>query len=260
MSLFPMEDAISFELGEALLREEDPFHPKPLFSGNGNGEIPREKYLVVIPSMRPVNLDYLEAIRKLNIFIADDSDGKVDRANLDNAVMDDWFAHFTVFSREDTKKYVGENNLWLFPNHSPSIKNIGLYYAWKEGYDAVILLDDDCDTRDREESDFLTIGKKVKSSILVVQLDDTPYHNGYYLFVIMNLHFPRDKHTILIQPKFNPREILTAVNSLAVEPEELPDTEVIEERNPLLGVERKITKTSKPQYKKLPTTKSGDLE
>jgi hypothetical protein len=160
MSLIPISD-IDFEFGEAILKEEDPYHPKPQWSGNGNGEIPREKYLVVIPSMRPINLDYFDAVRKLDIFIADDSDGKVDRTNLERAVIDNKFARFIVFDRERTEKYVSEKNLWLFPNHNPSVKNIGLYYAWKEGYEAVILLDDDCDTRELEEEDFLTIGKKI---------------------------------------------------------------------------------------------------
>jgi hypothetical protein len=63
--------------------------------------------------------------------------------------------------REFTRSYVGEDNLWLFPNHNPSVKNIGLYYAVKEGYKAVILLDDDVDCRERHMNDFLTIKRAV---------------------------------------------------------------------------------------------------
>src|SRR3989337_1093782 len=41
-----------------------------------------EDYLVVIPSIRPVNPEYLEALKAFDICIADDSDGKVDRRHL----------------------------------------------------------------------------------------------------------------------------------------------------------------------------------
>jgi hypothetical protein len=89
--------------------------------------------------------------------IVDDSGGKIDRDLLQKRrpnwiIVNDAFQH----------KYMG-TSAWIIPKRNPSCKNFGLYYAWKEGFDTVILLDDDCDTR--ITPDFLEsipVGRKIE--------------------------------------------------------------------------------------------------
>lgn len=107
---------------------------------------------VVIPSIRQPNLDYLEPLGDTPIVVIDDSDGNISK-NL--------APHITVLDYADRKKLM-EKDEWLIARKSPSCKALGLFWAWKEKFDTVILLDDDCDAR--LSPDFLQqvpIGKEV---------------------------------------------------------------------------------------------------
>lgn len=125
--------------------------------------------LVVIPSIRPVNSEYLEALKGFDIFIADDSDGKIDRTYITRKdYIRDGFKKIILGDREFFEEYVPKKYWRLFPRHCPSIKNIGLYYAWKEGYKQVILIDDDVDTRGTRPEEFDTICKPLSARELTV--------------------------------------------------------------------------------------------
>jgi len=122
-----------------------------------------DQYLVIVPSIRPVNLEYLSTLRDLDIFIADDSDGKVDRSDiLNHRYKRDGFKNIVLGSRSFGYKYIPSNCRDLFAKYCPSIKSLGLYYAWEEGYKAIILIDDDVDTRATGLDGFLRIGKLEK--------------------------------------------------------------------------------------------------
>jgi hypothetical protein len=127
-------------------------------------------YLVVMPSVREIPWEYFWPLSCFNIFVCDDSDGKANRHGMKPGQWNilDYpphyaFANVFLADRDFTISYVGADNLCLFPNHNPSVKNIGLYYAVKEGYKAVILLDDDVDCRERAPADFMTIKRMVST-------------------------------------------------------------------------------------------------
>lgn len=107
---------------------------------------------------------------------------------------------------------------------------------------------------------FFEVGKKIKSLILLVELDKTPYHNGQDLFFVINMHYPKERYSIIIQDKYNPLEISRAVNALAIEPIDDPDTEIIEEKNPLLGTEKITTKTIQKKEDEKEKDKKEDFE
>lgn len=171
MSLLPDN---GYEMDMQTDIQEDPyvqhdvmFDTKPKMTHDA---VPADKYLVVIPSIRPIPWEYFTTLKNLDIFICDDSDGAVERPFEYNKWTKFYapyakkkagyeFNRVFIANRDFTRSYVGAENMVQFPNHNPSVKNIGLYYAWNEGYEAVILLDDDCDTRRCALGDFLTIGK-----------------------------------------------------------------------------------------------------
>jgi hypothetical protein len=93
--------------------------------------------IVIMPSIRQPNLDYLEPLGDTPVLVIDDSDGNIPK---------DLAPHITVIDYAGRKAYMGKDE-WLVPKKNPSCKNLGLFYAWKEGYDYAILLDDDCDLR-----------------------------------------------------------------------------------------------------------------
>lgn len=113
-------------------------------------------YCVVIPSIRELPLEYLEPILdKVYVVVVDDSNGKAPRhAHPRVLYVDDAF-------QEDYSPAAAA----LVPHRNPSCKAFGLYYAWREGFDIAILLDDDVDLR--VSPDFLDkvpVGKLVKAN------------------------------------------------------------------------------------------------
>jgi len=92
---------------------------------------------IVMPSIRQPNLDYLEPLGDTPVCVIDDSNGNISKKLA---------SHITVLDYNDRDKMLGRK-AWLIPEKNPSCKNLGLYWAWKEGFDTIILLDDDCDCR-----------------------------------------------------------------------------------------------------------------
>lgn len=120
---------------------------------------------VIIPSIRQPNLDYLEPLGSTPIVVIDDSNGNIPK-NL--------APHITVLDYADRRTLMGQAE-WLIPEKNPACKNLGLYWAWKEGFDTLILLDDDCDCR--VSPDFLEqipIGKVVERTTIET---DSPWIN-----------------------------------------------------------------------------------
>lgn len=101
-----------------------------------------------------------------------------------------------------------------------------------------------------------TVGKLRKSKIYVYMARGVYEKDTYH--IVINLNYP-NLYSILISS--NLKNLRDTVNSLAIEPEDLPEVEIIEEKNPILGTERKVTKTSssKDNVKKK-EKKEEDLE
>jgi hypothetical protein len=117
-----------------------------------------DDYLVVIPSIRPVNPEYLEALKGFDIFICDDSDGKVDRRYITEKQYErDGFSKIYLGDQAMRDRLIPKGKEHLFARHCPSVKSLGLYFAWKGSYKAVILIDDDVDTRRVSPEDFMVI-------------------------------------------------------------------------------------------------------
>ena len=85
------------------------------------------------------------------------------------------------------------------------------------------------------------LGKSVKSFIYTYKGRGV-YKKDVYC-IIMNRHYPNETLNILINP--DQHEINRAKMLAASHPEDEPETEVIERKNPLLGTEERIVKTSK---------------
>lgn len=93
-------------------------------------------WLTVIPSIRTINMAYLEPLGKTDILVIDDSDGGIPKTG--------WPSNVKVIDYADRKKIMNGAD-WIVPKKNPSCKGVGLYYCHQEGYDGAILLDDDCD-------------------------------------------------------------------------------------------------------------------
>jgi hypothetical protein len=92
---------------------------------------------VVIPSIRNVDPTYLEPLRDTPVAVVDDTGGALKAQRPWHTILTDDF-------RRELPRDVRVD---LVPTRSPSCKGLGLWWAWREGFDPVILLDDDCDAR-----------------------------------------------------------------------------------------------------------------
>lgn len=110
-------------------------------------------WLCVIPSIRDINMGYLEPLGSTDICVIDDSNGGINKHVGPKNIK--------VLDYADRKKLLGANDE-LVPRKSPSCKGVGLYKAWVDGYDGVILLDDDVDLRvSPDYLERIPVGKEV---------------------------------------------------------------------------------------------------
>jgi hypothetical protein len=74
-----------------------------------------------------------------HVIITDDSDGKISLPWAADGGGD-------VYGYARQKEYLGDELYAMFEqfHHSSACKNFGMYVAWKEGYDVVIVIDSDC--------------------------------------------------------------------------------------------------------------------
>jgi len=98
------------------------------------------------------------------------------------------------------------------------------------------------------------LGKTVKSYVYTYKSKGV-YEDDTYV-IVMNRHFPNETMNILINPK--PRDIDRAKTLAASHPEDEPSVEITERKNPLLGTEEIITKTTR-ESKKEKEKKEDDL-
>lgn len=120
----------------------------------------RASTLLVIPSIRTITVPYIQQllVEGVDLLVVDDADGAVrytltegeepvDAAQA-RAALGVEILHFT---RADIVAYLAQHHwehvLPLIPQKNPSCKNFGLFYAWVNDYQRILLLDDDCDTR-----------------------------------------------------------------------------------------------------------------
>lgn len=94
---------------------------------------PRE-WVVVMPSIRTINLDYLAPIPEaVKVLVVDDSNGSIsaNRPNMD------------VYRYDDYRKLLGDDEQ-IIPRKTDTCRSFGFYLAWKQGYKYIVTLDDDC--------------------------------------------------------------------------------------------------------------------
>jgi hypothetical protein len=97
--------------------------------------------IIVIPSVRDINLEYLDPlIENGNRFIVvDDSDGNISISH----------PNFEVYNWNDRKRILGELDPW-FPRKNGVCRDFGFYLAWRDSDDdeIIVALDDDCEVTD----------------------------------------------------------------------------------------------------------------
>ena len=94
------------------------------------------EWVVVMPSIRTVNLDYLASIpSEIKVIVVDDSNGRIEpnRENME------------VYRYADYREVLGDCED-IIPRKTDTCRSFGFYMAWRQGYRYVITLDDDCVT------------------------------------------------------------------------------------------------------------------
>lgn len=155
-----------------------------------------------------------------------------------------WIRGFTGFNKEKTDKLPPAITLGQAQDEAERLLKSPRY-----GNKMKFLLDEGVEEH----------GKLLKQAIYFLYCEGKYTKDGRPVkyFIGINMHFPKTHKRVIIDP--NQNQMSTAKQKLATDPEDSPDTEVIEEKNPMLGTERKIVKTSrkKDETKEI---KSGDLE
>lgn len=97
------------------------------------------------------------------------------------------------------------------------------------------------------------LGEKVESfgkgqKSLIYTYHGKGYYDDNNIFVVINMHYPNDRRTILIDP--TPVELQMSKMLLAVSPEPSPDVREIRTSNPILGTEQTVIETVHKDEKK----------
>lgn len=110
--------------------------------------------IVVIPSNRSINLDFLAPLidHGARFIIIDDSEGRIKIEH----------PQFEVYNWSDRDRLLGSNSIAI-PRRNGACRSLGFYLAWKTGgeNEIVIALDDDCQI---ERNDFAHQVEKVLST------------------------------------------------------------------------------------------------
>jgi len=101
-------------------------------------EMSYKEFVLVIPSIREINIDYLKYIPEdIEILVVDDSNGNI-KPNR---------AHMQVFDYDFQRKVMGDDSYDLIPHKTAACRNFAFYYIWKEtDFKLILTLDDDCKT------------------------------------------------------------------------------------------------------------------
>jgi hypothetical protein len=121
------------------------------------------EWVLVMPSIREINLDYLSHIpESVKILVVDDSNGRI-RPNRNN--MD-------VYTYANYKEMLGDDEA-LIPRKTDTCRSFGFYMAWLQGYRYIVTLDDDCLTHKGFLDEHSILGK-IESLKAVVS---NPWYN-----------------------------------------------------------------------------------
>ena len=100
-----------------------------------------------------------------------------------------------------------------------------------------------------KQSQPYVVGKTLKQTVLLVQLEETPYSSAPFQFFIINLHYPRQLCAYVEQQKYNTQDLWKRINAMVTDPSEEPDVKITEEESPLTGIKRKTTEVTKKKKK-----------
>ncbi len=121
------------------------------------------EWVVVMPSIREINLDYLSHIpESVKILVVDDSNGRI-QPNRDN---------MEIYTYADYKEVLGDDEA-LIPRKTDTCRSFGFYMAWLRGYRYVVTLDDDCLTHRGFLPDHALLGKVLSLKTVV----SNPWYN-----------------------------------------------------------------------------------
>ena len=144
--------------------------------------------ILVVPSIREVKLEYLEpALQEIDkLLVVDDSDGSIQL----------FHPKAEVFDYKAQKKYMG-GDYRLVPHKSKACAIFGTYYAYKEGFTQVAVLDDDC----RVPSDYVSFLRLLGTEQVLETSGLNPWFDPIPLFGYYARGFPFYLRT---QPKLSP--------------------------------------------------------
>lgn len=121
------------------------------------------EWVVVIPSIREINLDYLRHIpESIKILVVDDTNGtiKPNRKNME------------IYTYADYKKILGYDEQ-LIPRKTDTCRSFGFYVAWLQGYRYIVTLDDDCMTHKGFLDEHAVVGKSLTLKAVI----SNPWYN-----------------------------------------------------------------------------------
>ncbi|MFG0334275.1 MAG: hypothetical protein ACF8TS_12995 [Maioricimonas sp. JB049] len=121
------------------------------------------EWAVVMPSIRTINPEYLKHVPEdVRVIVVDDSNGSIE-ANRSN---------MAVYRYNDYRSWLGENDD-LIPRKTDTCRSFGFYVAWREGYQYVVTLDDDCKTHEGFMDGHALVGHERE----VPTVDQLPWYN-----------------------------------------------------------------------------------
>lgn len=121
------------------------------------------EWVVVMPSIRTINLDYLAPIpAAVKVIVVDDSNGRIEpnRENME------------VYRYADYREVLGDQED-LIPRKTDTCRSFGFYMAWKQGYRYVVTLDDDCLTHPGFLQRHAVLGQKTQTK----SVSSVPWYN-----------------------------------------------------------------------------------
>jgi hypothetical protein len=121
------------------------------------------EWVIVMPSIREINLDYLSHIpESVKILVVDDSNGRI-QPNRNN---------MEIYTYADYKEVLGDDEA-LIPRKTDTCRSFGFYMAWLQGYRYIVTLDDDCLTHPGFLADHALLGTVLSLKAVV----SNPWYN-----------------------------------------------------------------------------------
>jgi hypothetical protein len=136
------------------------------------------EWVIVIPSIREINLDYLKYVpNEVSIIVVDDSNGSI-KPNRDNMQVFDY----------DFQARVMGSNYDLIPHKTAACRNFGFYYVYKfTDFKYIITLDDDCKTRPQFIEQYSILGQTLVLDTVIC----TGWYNTIEMFDLATVLYAR---------------------------------------------------------------------